>query len=46
MWVAGFAAAAKDMIAGDSAAIRAIASIAMIFAFIRFPSWGGIVHEI
>jgi hypothetical protein len=37
VWAAGFAAAANDMTAGDSAAISAIASNATIFAFIRFP---------
>jgi hypothetical protein len=36
VWAAGFAADAKDMTAGDSAAISAIASNATIFAFIRF----------
>jgi hypothetical protein len=37
VWAAGFAAAANDMTAGDSAAISAIASNATIFAFIPFP---------
>jgi hypothetical protein len=37
VWAAGFAAAANDMTAGDSAAISAIASNATICAFIRYP---------
>jgi hypothetical protein len=37
VWAAGFAAAANDMTAGDSAAISPIASNATIFAFIRVP---------
>ena len=40
VWAAGFAAAANDMTAGDSAAISAIASKATIFAFIRVPVEG------